>query len=74
MEKKDNDDDLQYVYEKSVKIDILIYICIGFIILLLITLVYNCIVQANNKYKESSKPYFYNNSMDTVKLSTQSNE
>jgi hypothetical protein len=70
--KEDNDDDLQFVYEKNVKIDILIYICIGFIILLLITLVYNCIVQAN--YKESSKPYFDNNSMDTVKLSTQSNE
>jgi hypothetical protein len=71
--KEDNDDDdSQFVYEKNVKIDILIYICIGFIILLLITLVYNCIVQA--KYKESSKPYFENNSMDTVKLSTQSNE
>ena len=70
--KEDNDDDLQFVYEKNVKIDILIYICIGFIILLLITLVYNCIAQAN--YKESSKPYFDNNSMDTVKLSTQSNE
>jgi hypothetical protein len=70
--KKEDDDDLQFVYEKNVKIDILIYICIGFIILLLITLAYNCIVQANNK--ESSKPYFDSNSMDTVKLSTQSNE
>ena len=70
--KEDNDDDLQFVYEKNVKIDILIYICIGFIILLLITLAYNCIVQANSK--EDSKRYFYNNSMDTVKLSTQSNE
>ena len=70
--KEDNDDDLQFVYEKNAKIDILIYICIGFIILLLITLAYNCIVQANCKV--SSKPYFENNSMDTVKLSTQSNE
>ena len=70
--KEEKDDDLQFVYEKNVKIDILIYICIGFIILLLITLAYNCIVQANNK--ESSKSYLDSNSMDTVKLSTQSNE
>ena len=70
--KEDNDDDLQFVYEKNVKIDILIYICIGFIILLLITLAYNCIVQVRNK--ESSGPYFDNNSMDTVKLSSQSND
>lgn len=70
--KKEDDDDLQFVYEKNVKIDILIYICIGFIILLLITLAYNCIVQSS--YKGSSKSYFDNNSMDTVKLSTQSNE